>query len=109
MKGSPVRVRASAFAANLHRGLLGSRIAFRTGVGGDAQSIVIVMTDGREVHTIKTNTVAPLHTSEPVWSPDSRRLAYVGADATGTHLCLVEADGTGARQLTFDPGDTWPH
>jgi TolB protein len=88
----------------------GSRIALRAGVGGDAQSIVIAAIDGREVRTITTKTPARLHTSEPVWSPDGRRLAYVGADATGTHLYLVEEDGTGAGKLTYEPGnDTWPH
>jgi Tol biopolymer transport system component len=92
----------------------GSLIAFSApdGIPAPPQTIVIAHADGSGVHTIATNTVAP-HSQgelELVWSPDSERLAYIGTDATGTHLYLVEADGTGARQLTNDPdNDTWPH
>lgn len=90
----------------------GSLIAFNAhyAVPAADQTIVIAHTDGSGAHTIATNTVAPLPSSEPVWSPDSQRLAYVGTDGTGVHLYLVEADGTGARQLTHAPGDdTRPH
>jgi Tol biopolymer transport system component len=90
----------------------GSLLAFRfpNGVPAPAQTIVIAHADGSGVRTIATNTFAPTWpSSEPVWSPNSRQLAYVGADATGVHLYLVEANGTGTRQLTYAPGyDTWP-
>jgi TolB protein len=87
----------------------GSLIAFRADVGKPVQTIVIARADGSGVHTSATNTAAPLQTSEPVWSLDSRRLAYIGADATGVHLYLANADGTGTRQLTNGTGsDTWP-
>jgi Tol biopolymer transport system component len=78
----------------------GSRIALRTGLGEPAQTIVLAHADGSGVRTIATNTAAPIQTSEPVWSPDSQHLAYVGSDATGLHLYLIEADGTATRQIT---------
>jgi Tol biopolymer transport system component len=87
----------------------GSLLAFRAAVGEPAQAIVVAHADGSGVRTIATDTAAPPLTSEPVWSPDSQRLADVGRDAIGVHLYLAEADGTATRQLTDAPGyDTWP-
>jgi Tol biopolymer transport system component len=37
----------------------------------------------------------------PVWSPDSRQLAFIGLSPDGLgQLCVVNADGTGLSQLT---------
>jgi TolB protein len=52
----------------------------------------------------------PNEASEPVWSPDGQRIAYVdwahaeGGDLVG-HLWTVRADGSDARQVT--DGDEW--
>jgi Tol biopolymer transport system component len=40
------------------------------------------------------------------WSPDGRRIAYTGRDGEGTlHVYVMNADGTGAHQLTHLPSD----
>jgi TolB protein len=49
--------------------------------------------------------------SEPAWSPDGKRIAYVSsADHTGPlAIWVMNADGTGKHQLTFpQAGDSSP-
>jgi Tol biopolymer transport system component len=41
--------------------------------------------------------------SRPAWSPDSRQIAYTGAD--GRSIWVMRSDGSGARQLVAD-GET---
>ena len=39
--------------------------------------------------------------TDPTWSPDRRWIAFSMRDATGWHVWVMAADGSGARQLTF--------
>ena len=43
--------------------------------------------------------------TEPAWSPDGRRLAFVRASGGHAHLFTADADGTRAQQITEGPGD----
>jgi Tol biopolymer transport system component len=43
--------------------------------------------------------------TEPAWSPDGRRLAFVRVAGGRAHLFVAESDGTGARQITEGPAD----
>jgi TolB protein len=45
-------------------------------------------------------TTAPDGAYEPAWSPDGGRLAYTVRDAGRHDVWVMQADGTGARQLT---------
>ena len=45
--------------------------------------------------------------SYPAWSPDSQWLAYQCTRGTDTDVCVIGADGTGRRQLTNQPGQSW--
>ena len=45
------------------------------------------------------------YAGEPSWSPDGTRIAYIALDDDDydvSHLWVMAADGTGARQLTFN-------
>jgi Tol biopolymer transport system component len=43
--------------------------------------------------------------SDPAWSPQGDRIAFVRAAGGRTHVFVAKADGTGARQLTEGPDD----
>ena len=43
----------------------------------------------------------PPRYSTPAWSPDGRRIAF----GAGSNVCVMNADGSGQRSLTPDPGD----
>jgi TolB protein len=45
-------------------------------------------------------TYAPELEYSPAWSPDGRQVAYRCATITTSNICVINADGTGARQLT---------
>ena len=43
--------------------------------------------------------------TEPAWSPDGKRLAFVRASGGHGHLFVANGDGTGAQQITDGPSD----
>jgi Tol biopolymer transport system component len=51
---------------------------------------------GRHAHPV----FAKRYVSNPVWSPDGRRLVFAWARRRGRDLFTIHADGTGLRQLT---------
>ena len=55
---------------------------------------------------VRALTGTPLmHDREPTWSPDSTRIAYASERSGWYELHLVDADGSGDRQLTADGAD----
>ncbi|MCL4395159.1 MAG: S9 family peptidase [Chloroflexi bacterium] len=77
-------------------------VAFTADVGGHSQIFVMPIGSSRWPKQV---TAGFGNSSDSRWSPDSRRLVYVRDDA----LWLVDAAGTGARELTDHPaGNTDP-
>lgn len=45
----------------------------------------------------------------PSWAPDGTRLAFVCSDGSGDEICVIQADGTGRRQVTkLEPLEVTP-
>jgi dipeptidyl aminopeptidase/acylaminoacyl peptidase len=61
--------------------------------------ILVMQPDGSGAHMLTTDG----GDRDPAWSPDGKKLVF----ANGSNLWLVNADGTGRAQLTFDPQDRW--
>ena len=55
---------------------------------------------GGEVDTLLISTRRPLH---PQWSPDGRTIAFVQDSGEGTGLYMMNADGSGTRELLSTP------
>jgi len=70
----------------------GSRIAFGSGNGVDAE-ICVMNADGTEQTTLTNNSVWD---GEPAWSPDGSRIAFV----SGYDIHVMNADGSGLINLT---------
>jgi Tol biopolymer transport system component len=51
---------------------------------------------------VKLNIVGPRSASQPAWSPDGARIAFVCQWPAYTDLCIANADGTGAVHLNDD-------
>jgi Tol biopolymer transport system component len=85
----------------------GSKIAF-VGVVNKTGGLYVVDTDGRSVKLLDKGGCLPS------WSPDGKRIVFVntaqvwmpslGKHKTGQFLFIINADGTGRRQLTFISG-----
>ncbi len=69
----------------------GSRIAFRR-----AGDIYTMKPDGTEVTRLTTVASA----SEPDWSPDGTKIAFTSRRGLGREIHVMDADGTGAVNLT---------
>ncbi len=70
----------------------GDKIAFVSGRDGDLE-IYVMNPDGSEQRRLTRNTVRD---SNPVWSPDGRRIAF----ESNWQLWVMNADGSGQRRLT---------
>jgi dipeptidyl aminopeptidase/acylaminoacyl peptidase len=61
-------------------------------------SIYLVSTDGKNVREFKTGFKS---SSDPIWSPDGRQIAFTADDSSGTPQVYVEdAEGGAAKKLT---------
>lgn len=72
-------------------------IAFQQFVGG-AATVILVRPDGSGLHS-PTGDVPAGDQTNPDWSPDGSQLVFARADGVRETLWVVNADGTGARQL----------
>ena len=77
------------------------KIAFSWGVSGPYYRIQVMSPMGKGPKAaIFTTTAASLYAEgEPVYSPDGSQIAF----ALDHHIYLIEADGTGLRQVTSGP------
>ena len=70
--------------------------------GTDVEPLVqihVMNADGTGDHVLATEMPA----SDPAWSPDGSRIAFVGSEGDVYDIFVMNADGTGVEQLTADP------
>ncbi|MGI8854927.1 MAG: TolB family protein [Thermomicrobiales bacterium] len=81
------------------------RIAFvSNSAAGD--DIWTVDPDGRRLTDLTKTQKAKGNDSDPQWSPDGSRIAFVSdRDGGGTDIWVMNADGMGARNVTHTAGD----
>jgi Tol biopolymer transport system component len=91
----------------------GGKLAFLSGKGCSdfVFNLYVVRSDGSGLRNL-TSTLGPSKchnpsfgpASDPVWSPDGRKLAFVRRNASLGHpIYVVKADGSGLRRLTQSP------
>jgi len=81
-----------------------TRVAFESHRDGNRE-IYVMGADGSAPTNI---TQHDAWDSSPAWSPDGRRIAFVSdrnGDRYNGDIFLMNADGTGVEQLTFEPGN----
>ena len=78
----------------------GRRVAF-VGVGG---VLHVVDTDGSDRKALTDPKSEILHTSDPTWSPDGGEIAYSSVRDNSYGIRVINADGTGQRDLTEADG-----
>jgi TolB protein len=77
-----------------------SRVIYWTGSWTSTRLLVATL-DGSAVHQITDGSSIAWNSQ---WSPDGRRIAYTGRDlGGGLHVFVMNADGSGPRQLTHVP------
>jgi Tol biopolymer transport system component len=81
----------------------GSTIAYGRSEGDASGQIWLMGADGSNQHVLVSERLGDLH---PAWSPDGSQIAFFGF---GARISVVNADGTGARQLTGGPDDVDPN
>jgi Tol biopolymer transport system component len=85
----------------------GQEIAFSaTLLGRAAYDIFVARADGSRIAQITHGTDAG--SSQPVYSPDGSRIAYINGRAGDDRIWVMNADGSGARPLTAGPLDAYP-
>jgi len=73
-----------------------------------ADNIWVAKSDGSGLMPLTRLTMSGADSGEPIWSPDSKKIAFVstcalnGSDAAGTanNIWVINADGSGAAPLT---------
>lgn len=86
----------------------GSTIAFRSMRDG---KLWVMDADGSDQEPLFSGEGADF-AYQPSWSPDGTQLAYISGDVGNTRVHIMNADGTGDRQLTADEPsprfEEWP-
>lgn len=86
-----------------------SRIAFTTPVAPDDRAIFTMAPDGSDLVTVFD--VPGAYDSAPNWSPDGAQIAFESNQDGDMEIYVMNADGTGVRQLTHntrhDEGPVW--
>ena len=73
------------------------RIAYTQTRQDDSTALYLMKPDGTDRRCL-VDTDGP--DSYPAWSPDGRRLAFVGGTGSVDQVFVIRADGTGLRQIT---------
>jgi Tol biopolymer transport system component len=66
--------------------------------------------EGASPRQIVASLVAPdgsFENSDPAWSPDGLRLLFTRSDEDGSAVWVVDADGSGQRELTKGCCASW--
>lgn len=80
---------------------LGGRIVFASDREDGNLEIYSMNADGSELTRLTNETAKD---TQPVWSPDGTRIAFVSERDGDRELYVMNADGTGATRLTYAPG-----
>jgi uncharacterized protein YjdB len=89
---SPDRTRIAFAASSAPAGAAGAAATF---------DIYVMDADGGNVRQLTHN---PGSETEPVWTPDGKRIIYTGTSNGTTQLFIMSADGGESRPLTVSPG-----
>jgi Tol biopolymer transport system component len=65
--------------------------------------VYVVNADGSRLRRLTRNHAEDYGT--PAWSPDGRKIAFVGNRDGNSEVFAMNADGTGIRNLTRNPAD----
>ncbi len=77
-------------------------IVYHNKVGIDYQIFTRELGSGKSVQLTKAG-----NNIEPAWSPDGKQIVYSCKTAEYYQLCIMNADGTGNKQITDRPFDHW--
>src|SRR6266581_4929167 len=72
-------------------------IAVEHGIHGTPQGLYVMNDDGSDLKNLSGKKD---HIQSPVWSPDGKRIAFLVGKDSDTQIFMVNADGSGLRQLT---------
>ena len=82
----------------------GTRVAFASFRDGDREIYVMDADGGDPVNLTRHDAFD----TSPAWSPDGRRIAFVSErDGGQPHIFVMNADGSGLEQLTYEPLAPW--
>ena len=82
----------------------GTRVAFASFRDGDREIYVMDADGGDPVNLTRHDAFD----TSPAWSPDGRRIAFVSQrDGGQPHIFVMNADGSGVEQLTYEPLAPW--
>ena len=83
----------------------GTKIAFVYETGTSREIGVISMSQGSNGFTpLKKYYGAPFDPYQPSWSPDGSKIVVVGSISGDQEIWVMNVDGSGATQLTYDDG-----
>jgi TolB protein len=80
----------------------GSKLAFVRDTGDETYDIYIVNADGSSPVNVSAH---PAHDWGPIWSPDSRMIAFSTQRDGDSEVYVVNVDGGGLRNLTAHPSN----
>lgn len=83
---------------------LSGHIVFVSDRADDNLEIYIMNANGGELSRLTND---PAKDTQPVFSPDGSRIAFVSERDGDKELYVMNADGTGATRLTYAPGDDY--